>query len=293
VDVLLIYNPTAGDEEVEPEELVSPLRAAGYDVEARSIGRDWEPALEGDHGLVLVAGGDGAVAKVLKRLSGTDKVAALLPSGSANNIAKALGYRADESDEELIRGLTDAKRVRFDVGQASWDGVEHLFVESAGSGVFADLLARADRLEAHPGGEEKIELGLRLLSDAAASAPVHRYEIEADGADLSGDYIAVEAANVGLVSVNVPLATDARPCDGLLDLALLRDGDRATLVEYATARLEDRSPPDLDLTIHRASRIELRIPPDRPFHLDDGLVAPGAERHSLKVVSGLEVLVPR
>ena len=87
---LLIYNPTAGQEDVDPDELVSPLRAAGYKVDARSIDDEWEPALDGDHELVVVAGGDGAVTKVLKRLAGKDKVAALLPSGSANNIAKNL-----------------------------------------------------------------------------------------------------------------------------------------------------------------------------------------------------------
>ena len=84
---LLIYNPTAGQEDVDPDELVSPLRAAGYKVDARSIDDEWEPALDGDHELVVVAGGDGAVTKVLKRLAGKDKVAALLPSGSANTEA--------------------------------------------------------------------------------------------------------------------------------------------------------------------------------------------------------------
>jgi diacylglycerol kinase (ATP) len=292
VHALLIYNPTSGQEDVDPDELVSPLRAAGYEVDARSIDDEWEPALDGDHELVVVAGGDGAVTKVLKRLAGKDKVAALLPSGSANNIAKALGYRADEPEEELIRVLEQSERVPFDLGIASWNGDEHPFVESAGCGIFADVLVRADEVENAPGGDEKIELGLRFLREAAEDARVCSCQVVVDVADFCGEYIALEATNVGLVSVNVPVVPDARPGDGLLDLALLKAADCAKLAEYASARLDDRRPPALGFEAHRASRIELRVPPDWPFHLDDEPVSAGAERYSLKVVPGLEVLVP-
>jgi diacylglycerol kinase (ATP) len=293
VRALLIYNPTAGEEDVDPDELVSPLRAAGYEVDARSIDDDWALSLDGDHELVVVAGGDGAVTEVLKQLAGKDKVAALLPSGSANNIAKALGYRADEPNEELIRGLDQARRVRFDVGLASWDGDEHPFLESAGWGIFADVLIRADEVENESGGDEKIELGLRFLRQAAEDARVCSCQVVVDGADLSDEYIALEASNVSLVSVNVPVAPDARPGDGLLDLALVRAGDRPTLMDYANARLEHRSPSALDLEVRRATRIELAVPPEWPFHLDSEWVRAPAERYSLSVGPGLEVLVPR
>jgi diacylglycerol kinase (ATP) len=292
VRALLIYNPTAGDEDVDPVELVSPLRAAGYEVDARSIGGDWKTALDGDHELVVVAGGDGAVTKVLKGLAGKGKVAALLPSGSANNIAKTLGYGADEPDEEVIRRFEQAERVAFDLGLVSWNGKDCSFVESAGFGIFADVLVRADEVEDEPGGDEKIEVGLRFLREAAEEAGVFSCQVLVDGADLSGEYIAVEATNVGLVSVNVPVAPDARPDDGLVDLVLLKAADRARLAEYASARLDDRRPPALDFEVHRARRIELRVPPDWPFHLDDELLSAGAKRYSLKVVPGLEVLVP-
>jgi diacylglycerol kinase (ATP) len=292
VRTLLIYNPTAGEEDVDPDELASPLRAAGYEVDARSIADDWAPELDGDHEFVIVAGGDGAVTKVLKRLAGKDKVAALLPSGSANNIAKALGYRADEPNEELIRVLEQARRARFDVGIASWDGAEHPFLESAGFGIFADVLARAEEVGDEPGGDEKIDLGLGFLREAAEEAQVCSCEVVVDGADLSGEYIAVEATSVGLVSVNVLVAPDARPGDGRLDLALLRADDRARLAEYASARLDDLHPPALGFEVHHAGCIEVRVPPGWPFHLDDQLVSARAECYSLKVVPGLEVLVP-
>jgi diacylglycerol kinase (ATP) len=292
VRVLLIYNPTAGEEDVEPTGLVSLLREAGHAVDALSINAEWEDALDGDFDLVAVAGGDGAVAEVLERLAGTGKVAALLPSGSANNIAKSLGYRADDSEEELIRAFDDAKRVRFDLGLVSFKGGEHPFVESAGWGVFADVLVRAEAFDAEPGGDEKIELGLRLLREAAERAPARSCRVVADGADLSGDYIAIEVANVALVSVNVPVAPAAHPGDGLLDLALVRPDDRGKLVDYAIARLQDGAAPPLDFDVRRASRVELHVPPSSPLHLDDELCGSAAERYLLSVGPGLEVLVP-
>ena len=45
--VLLIYNPTAGEEDVEPTGLVSILREAGHAVDPLSINAEWEDALGG------------------------------------------------------------------------------------------------------------------------------------------------------------------------------------------------------------------------------------------------------
>jgi diacylglycerol kinase family enzyme len=163
VHVLLMYNPTAGDEGADAGELVSLLEAQGHAVDAHSVKEPgWKAALDAEAHLVVVAGGDGTVSKVFRHVAGSGAVATVLPIGSANNVARSLGY-GDDPPETLIRGLPDAERRWFDVGSLSSAGGAASFVESAGGGVFAEMLVRAESVDADPGGEAKLELGLRLL----------------------------------------------------------------------------------------------------------------------------------
>ena len=58
--------------------------------------KNLEDCLDGDFGdAVIVAGGDGTVGKVAKRLAGTDVPLVVLPTGTANNIARSLGIGVD------------------------------------------------------------------------------------------------------------------------------------------------------------------------------------------------------
>jgi diacylglycerol kinase (ATP) len=96
VRVTLMHNPTAGDEEHSPEQLTAVLQDAGHEVLYQSVKEDgWPDALGARAELVVVAGGDGTVAKVFKELVGRDLPVALLPLGSANNVARTLGLAGD------------------------------------------------------------------------------------------------------------------------------------------------------------------------------------------------------
>jgi diacylglycerol kinase (ATP) len=291
--VLLMYNPTAGDDGVDADELASLLEAAGHAVEAQSLKENgWAAALGRDVDLTIVAGGDGAVAKVFKRLAGSGKLVALLPVGSANNIAKTLGYRGDESPAAVIERLDEAERGRFDVGSLRSARSGRAFVESAGSGVFTEMLLRAEAVDTSTGGSAKVELGLRLLRDVLVEQEARPWRVEADGVGLSGEFLAVEAMNVRSLGPNVPLAPGADPGDGLLELVLVRPQDRDELVAYAEARLAERSAPALELEIRRAERIEVGPPEGWKLHFDDELLEHVGNGVSISLASGLDVLRP-
>ena len=291
--ILLTYNPEAGDDGVEPEELAGALEAAGHTVVAQSLKADgWEAALAAGAELVIVAGGDGAVAQVFKRLAGSETPAALVPSGSANNIAKSLGYGGDDSPEQLMQRLEDRTFGRVNLGSFSSPAGSHVFVESAGGGLFADVLVRAEGLEVEAGGDAKVELGLRLLRDAGEQASAQAWRVEADGVDLSGDFLGVEVLNMRSVGPNVPLAPAAEAGDDELELALIRVSDRAALAAYVKARLQGRPDPPLELDVRRARRIVLQSRPDTPFHVDDDLVDEISDGCTVSVGSGLMVVKP-
>ena len=83
---------------------------------------------------VVVAGGDGTVGKVARRLIGTDVPIAILPLGTANNSSKTLGI-ADLPVTRLISSWNSARRVKFDAGVAVGPWGDRHFIEGIGAGV--------------------------------------------------------------------------------------------------------------------------------------------------------------
>ena len=231
----LIHNPTAGSGKPIDTELVAWLKAAGYDVRyASSKLKDYPDALEESSDLVVVAGGDGTIAKVATRIVSRDVPLAIVPVGTANNIATTLGIRG--MPESIIRALPSAERRMFDVGTASAPWGTSRFLESAGVGLFAAMLEHAERTAEHrkseqPGPSKSAQSAratLRLLE----RQPAVFCQVEADGVNLSGSYILAIAMNIRRIGSCLELAPDADVSDGQLDLVLLGDDQRDILRDY-------------------------------------------------------------
>jgi diacylglycerol kinase (ATP) len=270
--VTVLHNPTAGDAEHRPEAIVSALEEGGHHVEWQSTKEDdWEAALGREAGLFVIAGGDGTVQKVLRRLSGSGTPVTLLPVGSANNVARSLGFQ-DDDPGRLVRGWSTARILACDIGAMSFGDSECRFVESAGGGVFADALVRAENGEHDLARQEKIEQGLRLLQESIAAARRAPWALSLDGSDFSTELIGFEAMNVRDVGPRVPLAPEANPGDRMLDVVLIRGTDAAALEAYVDARLDRRSSEPPTLQTVRAREIVFRPPPTTPLHWDDEIL---------------------
>jgi diacylglycerol kinase family enzyme len=231
VRVTLIHNPGAGRQSMTPGALKQLLAAHGHDVRYESAKeKGWKKALKKPADLVVVAGGDGTVARVTRRMVGRGVPVALLPSGTANNIARSLG-QLERPFEQLVRGWEGARRVKLDVGVAAGPWGERYFVEGVGAGLFASLLSRpaAGKVKKRKGA---VEAGLRRLRGAAARCEPQELAARLDGKDISGRYLLLEALNLRYVGPNLHLAHDSRPGDGELDIVLVTEKERARLLYY-------------------------------------------------------------
>ncbi|HET6689607.1 MAG TPA: diacylglycerol kinase family protein, partial [Miltoncostaeaceae bacterium] len=164
----LIHNAGAGDGGSSGEALVARIAAAGHQVRHVSSREEgWQAALDAPADVVAVAGGDGTVARVVMAMRDRGVPVAVIPEGSANNVARTLGI--GEGGPEPA-GWARAPRRRLDVARAVAGGREWCFVESVGGGALADVLRRAAADPRDPGGAGSLRQGRHLLRLAASGA---------------------------------------------------------------------------------------------------------------------------
>jgi diacylglycerol kinase family enzyme len=299
--VVLIHNPAAGvEDQPSADDMANWIRAAGHSVIYRSSNHaDWKNLLQESADLIAVAGGDGIVGKVAKLSLGKNMPIAVLPMGTANNIAGALGL-TDKSLKELIATWSRARPTRFDVGVARGPWGENYFLEGIGVGLFADTMSRLDARKnvdlAHlDAAEEKITSVLEIMHIRLESCPLHDLKVALDGRDLSGEYILVEAMNIRSVGPNLVLAPHAQPGDGLLDIVLITKADEAELSEYLSRRI-GKGAGGHGLTGCRARHLRIECANSR-VHIDDDIwpekdAPPPAAIDISLADQSLEMLVP-
>ena len=257
--VTLVHNPEAGSGDHLGTELLARLRAARHDAEYTSTeAASLTRALQRRPEVVLAAGGDGTIGAVARLMAAhaPDVPLAILPVGTANNIAASLGVHGDVND--IVAGLDSDARRTLDIPTARAPWGDAKFVESAGVGAFAAMLLDAEREEANGVASSRPNpraRGQRLRRVLARTRPRHWY-VDADGDDLSGDYLLVMLLNTGYVGPRLALAPEADAGDGQLDLLLVREADRQALGAYLEALAGDDES-TLSIPTRRVTRARL------------------------------------
>ena len=221
---LLIHHKTAGGGSVSRATLTKAVRKAGWKVRCLSVkDADGKAIADAKADLVIVAGGDGTVAKVLARLPDRSTPLAIIPTGTANDIATSLGISGDP--QSLIDKWDIGRRQRFDIGNAHCPWGCQYFAEGVGFGAFADSLRRAADID----GNEKLQIGRDAFDEALREARPLPIEIALDGETLPKGLLFVEVMNVPLTGPRLALAPAAEPGDGKLHLSWLPAGRREAM----------------------------------------------------------------
>jgi len=259
----LIYNPNAGWLDlVTPHQLKSKLERAGYVVEYRPTERadDLDAALEHPGEVVVVAGGDGTVRATALRLIDREVSIAIVPMGTANNIANTLGIAGAPLD--VVAGLETPQRYDFDLGHLEAPWGEDYFLENFGLGFFAHTVACYG-----PEEERTAYTAFWAVAEALADYQSHKLHLKFDGRDLSGDYIVVNLFNTPFLGPRLKLIPEADPGDGTLDLLCIGEGDRAALLRSLTGLLSEGLKPPLDVELRHGKRLEVEWD-GFPVHVD-------------------------
>ncbi|HYF32982.1 MAG TPA: diacylglycerol kinase family protein [Chitinophagaceae bacterium] len=272
---LLIHNPGAGDEEHNEEELIRLITSHGFECLYTSVkDKGWKD-FDYDVDFLVVAGGDGTVRKVAKKLlqrKMIDKTwpIGLLPCGTANNIAKTLHFEDDT--ERLIKTWQNENIQQYDVGRIENLEKADLFLESLGYGIFPYLMMEMDKRPSPKDEmpEEKLTAALELLHNIAVSYEPHECSLTIDGVDYSGEFILLELMNTKSIGPNLFLAPDADPGDGLLEIVAVTENNKKKFVEYIANKLKGKEAP-FDFSHFRGKNITIRWQGTH-VHVDDEVI---------------------
>lgn len=237
---LLIHHEDAGSGEISTKSLKRLMKSAGWKV--RAVDRDAadaETIADAKADVVVIAGGDGTVAGILARLPDRTVPVAILPTGTANNIARSLGITGDLAD--IVAGWDLDRRIRFDIGSVEGPWGHRPFAEGVGFGAFADSLRLASP---DAEGQARIRAGRDALRTALGDAAPLPLVIEVDGRRLPDNLLMAEILNIALTGPRLPLAQGADPGDGWLSISCLGKDDAEAMAKRLKSDRTDSLPVD-------------------------------------------------
>jgi YegS/Rv2252/BmrU family lipid kinase len=209
---------------------------------------------------IVVAGGDGSlhavVATLHRRNDLAGKTLGLLPLGTGNDFARAVGIPLDAA--EAAQALLESTPRPMD-----------LLVDELGEVVVNGVHAGASALASRHGASWKERLGpygLGLVgyplgaAIAAVRPPFVRLRIEVDGeavADVDRHVLMVAIGNGTSVGGGAELTPEADPESGMLDVMVSFATDPLARIGYAIDVLRRAHPERDDVVYRRGSRVSL------------------------------------
>jgi diacylglycerol kinase family enzyme len=160
----------------------------------------------------------------------------ILPLGTANNLARSLGFTApaDKVLARLRRGTTRP----FDVGVTRGSCRRRFFLEAAGGALLADYLRHGKLKEDKQASRrQRMRQHISALRKIFAHYPARHWNISIDGKDISDRYLLWEAMNIRRAGPALDLAPEAASDDGQLHFVAVHERERQLFTKYLDARL--------------------------------------------------------
>jgi diacylglycerol kinase (ATP) len=275
MDVAVLVSPAAGRGRARAlgSAVVDALRQAGTEprVLPATTGAEAErqaaEAVAAGTGAVVAVGGDGSVHAALQAVAGTQTPLAVIPAGTGNDLARALGIPSDPlaaaraAAADLLAGTArtiDAGRT----GSRWWATVLCCGFDSA-------VTDRANRLR-WPRGRRRYDVA--VLAELARLRPCE-LTLVLDGAPQTLPVTLVAVGNTSWYGGGMKVCPGADPGDGLFDVTVVGAISRLELIRtkpHLTAGTHVDNPA---VTVHRAARVELSSPGVTTY-ADGELVAP-------------------
>lgn len=267
----LIYNHNAGrNGEDEIENLKDALREAGYEpvYKATKEEADLDPILAEAEGLVVSAGGDGTARAIMKRIVNRENLHFTpLPMGSANNLCRNLGIEGKPVD--ILRRLASPQAYGLDVGHVTAPWGEDYFLEGAGLGFFAEVLASYD-----PEKGKSMLRSLGSIVEILQNGFSRETILELPDETVHDEFLLVEALNTTAVGPHLKFAPNADPGDGLFHLVCVSKSQQDGYLNYLRGMISEELHEMESVQVYKVPELKIHWH-GFPVHVDAVVCPPG------------------
>ncbi len=227
---------------------------------------------------IVVAGGDGTVEFIVRKLAESKHPIGIIPLGTFNNLARALGLPIEvDKAIEVARG-GHARPITL--GRVN----EHIFVEACAIGLFGETIALGESAK----GMEFGKLAARLKDVFAAKR--FRYKLSGD-LDGGGSAMSLVFSNTASIGNQLPIG-DSTPMKSLLEFAVYAGSTRADIVARALRSMVLQQHEETAAQVFRFRRLEVKTKPRVRVYADNMHVGSTPATVTAET-SAVKVLLPR
>jgi diacylglycerol kinase family enzyme len=242
----LVHNPTAGDGRYSKKKIIELIKSHGYQCAYSSSKKKILKTIAPETEFIVIAGGDGTIRKTIMRLLNKKlkykRPIALLPFGTANNIARSLNIPKDNAKN--ISSWAGYNLKKFDVGQVTGLQKASYFVESFGFGLFPKLMTTLKEMNRDHinSAEGEFEMALKALLEITRNYPPVPFKIEVNDKVIEDQAIMIEIMNISSLGPHLKLSEDADSEDGYFDLVIVTERQRKKMEDYVLKKMEQKDP---------------------------------------------------
>jgi diacylglycerol kinase family enzyme len=247
--------------------------------------------------MVVAAGGDGTVRACAQALARTQVPLAIVPLGTANLAARALGIPSRIGGSLATAFGGHERRIDLAVaGAAGTAGARALgltpgltFAAMAGIGLDAEVVAATPRVLKRRAGW----LAYAAAGAAHLTGPGELFTVRLDDDEpLARQARCVVVGNAGLLPGGFTLLPQARLDDGLLDVGILAPAGPGGWLRVGHQVLTRSGRGGSQLERHQARRVEIRAENELPREVDGEVITPGRSLTVTLLRRALTVRVP-
>jgi YegS/Rv2252/BmrU family lipid kinase len=283
----MIFKPTDGSTDggaAQLKDIEERLRAHGIVAESvlKTSGKQVRAIAKEAAGskaeLLIVAAGDGTIEDAAVQLIGSKTTLGIVPIGTMNNLARALGIPLEVEDACALLGMGLTREI--DAGQVQTNAaapVEY-FLESAGVGLSAIAIPAGQAVEKH-----RWDLLPNALRKLFTTEPSNLSVELDDGRVIDVKSEVVTVSNSPLLGDNILIAPDAKMDDGLLDIATYVGMGKSDLLGYFMSASKGKRAQDPRVVFHSARRVRISSSQPVDANSDKDAIA-GGQVLDIKIV---------